>query len=130
MYITLFDTLLQIGNPHINKLSESDSKTVLDCIADKSGKYLSEDDFPVYVAREDIKMEKKKFAVSAETKTAIKEYYKSVQELCEAQTAFMESTRELESKTDNKEIFLDIIRQVQLLAVQVNIRMREEEETL
>ena len=36
----------------------------------------------------------------------------------------------MESKIDNKEIFLDIIKQVQLLAVQVNIRAREEEETL
>ena len=42
----------------------------------------------------------------------------------------MKSTREMESKIDNKEIFLDIVRQVQLPAVQVMIRMREEEETL
>ena len=42
----------------------------------------------------------------------------------------MKSTRTMESKIDNKEIFLDIVRQVQLSAVQVTIRMREEEETL
>ena len=44
-YITLYDTLLQTGDPHISKLSDSDRKTVLDCIAGKSGKYLSKDDF-------------------------------------------------------------------------------------
>ena len=58
-YITLYDTLLQIGNPHISKHNNSDRKTVLDCIADKSGKYLSEDDFAVYVAREDIEIKKR-----------------------------------------------------------------------
>ena len=36
-YITLYDTLLQIGDPNIAKLRNSDRKTVLDCIADKSG---------------------------------------------------------------------------------------------
>ena len=42
----------------------------------------------------------------------------------------MQSVQELEDKIDDKEIFLDIIKQVQLPAVQVNIRMREAEETL
>ena len=36
----------------------------------------------------------------------------------------------MKSKIDNKEIFVDIIRQVQLPAVQVMIRTREDEETL
>ena len=80
--------------------------------------------------QEDVEIKKKQVAVSNEAKVAIKKYYKAAQDLCEAQTAFMKSTWEIESKIDNKEIFLDIIRQVQLLAVQVTIRMREEEETL
>ena len=130
VYIILYDTLLQIGNPHIAKLSNSDRKTVLDCIADKSGKYLSEDDFAVYVAREDVEIKRKQYAVSTEAKSAIKEYYKAAQDLYKAQTAFMKSTHEMEFKIDNKEIFLHIVRQVQLPAVQVIIRMREEEETL
>ena len=128
-YVTLYDTLLKIGDPHIAKLGNSDRKTVLDCIADKSGKYLSEDDFAVYVEREDVQTKKKQFAVSIEAKAAIKEYYEAAQGLCEAQTVFMKKTRELEALV-NKEIFLDIIRQVQLPAVQVMIRMREQEETL
>ena len=36
---------------------------------------------------------------------AIKEYYKAAQDLCEAQTAFMKSTWEMESKIDNKKSF-------------------------
>ena len=58
-YITLYDMLLQIGDPHISKLCDSDRQTVLNCIADKSGKYLSEDDFAVYVSKEDTDFEKK-----------------------------------------------------------------------
>ena len=130
MYITLYDKLIQIGNQHITKLSDSDRQTVLNSIADKSGKYLSEDEFVVYVSKENTGFEKKKYKVGNEAKAAIKQYYQSVQELCEAQTAFMQSTQELEDKIDDKEIFLDIIKQVQLPAVQVNIRTREEEETL
>ena len=103
---------------------------MLNCITDKSGKYLSKDDFALYVSKEDTDYKKKKFAVSAEAKAAIKQYYQSAQELCEVQTAFMQSTQELESKIADKEIFLDIIKQVQLPTAQVNIRMREAEETL
>ena len=59
-YITLYDTLLQISNPHINKLSDSYRKTVLYCIADKSGKYFSKNDFADYVAREDVEITREK----------------------------------------------------------------------
>ena len=41
-----------------------------------------------------------------------------------------ESTRVLESKLENKDLFLDIIRQVQLPAVQVMVRTWEQEEIL
>ena len=102
---------------------------MLDCIADKSGKYLSEDDFAVYVKRAEVEKEKKQYAVSSKAKEAIRQYYKATVGLCEAQTTLMEKTRELEAAVD-KEIFLDIIRQVQLPAVQVTIRTREQEETL
>ena len=103
---------------------------MLNCIADKSGKYLSNDDFAVFVSKEDTDFEKKKYRVSDTAKAAIKQYYQSAQELCEAQTAFMQSTWELENAITDKEVLLDIIKQVQLQAVQVNIRTREVEETL
>ena len=55
----LFDKLLAIGNPHILKFDDADRKTVLDCITDKSGKYLSEDKFALYVSREEVRIDKK-----------------------------------------------------------------------
>ena len=42
----------------------------------------------------------------------------------------MQKTREIQEVVDDDDIFLDIIRQVQLLAVQVMVRMRSEEEKL
>ena len=42
----------------------------------------------------------------------------------------MKSTCTLEEKIVNKEVFLDIIKQVQLPVVQVHVRTREEKEKL
>ena len=50
--------------------------------------------------------------------------------LCKAQTNFMESTKVLESKLEDKAVFLDIIKQVQLPAVQVLIKKIEEMEAI
>ena len=46
------------------------------------------------------------------------------------QTNFMESAKVLESKLENKELFLDIIKQVQLPAVQVSVQTIEEEKAM
>ena len=130
VYTMLYDTLLTIGDPHIPKFSDSDRKTVLDCVADKSGKFLSEDKFAVYIEKEDVEIKKMQVKVSGDAKEAIKGYYQAAHDLCQTQTTFMECTRVLESKLDNKELFLDIIRQVQLPAVHATVRTREQEETL
>ena len=53
-----------------------------------------------------------------------------MQDLCESQAVFMQKTREMEAAVNDENIFLDIIRQVQLPAVQVKARMRSEEEAL
>ena len=129
-YNTLYDKLLKIGDHHIPKFSDSDKQTVLDCITDMSGKYLSENSFAIYVEKDDLEIEKKRYQVSDKEKKTIKQYYQSATELCEAQTAFMQSTRELEKEINDREIFLDIIKQVQMSTVQVNIRTREQEETI
>ena len=126
----LFDKLLVIDDPHIPQFSKADRKTVLDCIADKSGKYLSEDDFAVHISREEVKIAKKQYTVSAEEKVAIKDYYDKAKDLCDTQAAFMQSTCTLADKIKTKEIFLDIVKQVQLLVVQVHVCTREEEEKL
>ena len=49
---------------------------------------------------------------------------------CEAQTNLMASTKVLEEKIKDKAVFLDIIKQVQLPAVQVLVRTVEEIEAL
>ena len=78
----------------------------------------------MYVEKEEVEI--KKVKVSGDAKEAIKDYCQAAHDLCLAQTTFMESTRVLESKLNNKELFLDIIRPVQLPAVQVTVRMREQ----
>ena len=70
-----------IGDLHIPKFNNADRKTVLDCIADKPGKYLSEDDFAVYVSREEITITKKPYTVNDEEKVAIRDYYDKAKDL-------------------------------------------------
>ena len=50
--------------------------------------------------------------------------------LCEAQQNFAKSTQVLEQKIEDKSVFLDIIKQVQLPSVQVQVRKVEELERL
>ena len=63
-------------------------------------------------------------------KKHLKDYYYAVHTLCEAQTNLASSTKVLEEKIEDKSVFLDIIKQVQLPAVQVQIRTVEEMEKL
>ena len=128
-YITLFDTLQQLGDPHIDNLTNADRQQVFKCITDRTGRSLSEDDFAMYVEQEE-EEEKPKYRLTGDAKETLKDYYDAVYTLCEAQTKFMLSTKVLEQKIDDKSVFLDIIKQVQLPAVQVSIRTVEELEKL
>ena len=74
-YDTLYDSLLRIGDPHIPRFSESNRKTVLDCIADKSGKFLKEDGFAVYIEQEEAEIKKTQVKLSGDAKEAIRDYY-------------------------------------------------------
>ena len=51
-YIALFNTLQQLGDPHIDNLTEADRKQVFKCIRDKTGRFLSEDNFVTYIEKE------------------------------------------------------------------------------
>ena len=52
-YKELYDTLLQIGKPHIKGLEKADGNAVLASIADKSGQFISEvDKYTVYVSKD------------------------------------------------------------------------------
>ena len=63
-------------------------------------------------------------------KAALKDYYDTVDTLSQAQANLAHSTKVLEEKIEDKTVFLDIIRQMQLPAVQVSVRTVEEEEQL
>ena len=58
------------------------------------------------------------------------DYYDAVHTLCEVQQNFAKSTQVLEKKIEDKSVFLDIIKQVQLPSVQVQIRTVEEMENM
>ena len=90
---------------------------------------MSENDFVVYVEREEEK-KKPKYKLTGDAKEALRDYYDVVHTLCEAQENFARSTQVLEEKIEDKPLFLDIIQQVQLPAVQVQVRMVEELEKL
>ena len=53
-YKLLFNTVLELGDPHIKGLKKADRDATLACIADKSGQFLSEvDQCTVYVSKKD-----------------------------------------------------------------------------
>ena len=128
-YITLFDTLQQLGDPHIDNFKEADRKQVFKCIRDRTGFFLSEDGLVKYAELEEEK-EKPKDILTGDAKEAFKDYYDAVHTLCKAQTNFLASTNVLEKKIEDKSVFLDIIKQVQLPAVQVTVAAIEELEKL
>ena len=128
-YNTLFDTLQQLGDPHIDYFDQANREQVFKCIRDRTGRFLSEDEFTIYVEQEEEK-QKPRFNLKGEAREAVKDYYDTVHTLCEAQKKFALSTQVLEEKIEDKSVFLDIIRQVQLPAVQVSIRTVEELEKL
>ena len=41
-YDTLFDKLLRIGDPHIEKFPQADKQTVIKCIRDRTGRFLKQ----------------------------------------------------------------------------------------
>ena len=121
-YITLFDILLQLGKSHKDNFANADRQQVLKCIKDRMGRFLSEDEFTLYVEREDIDLRKPRLKPNDEAKEALTDYYDAVHTLCKAQTNLMAGTKVLEEKLEDKAVFLDIIQQVQLPAVEVLVR--------
>ena len=125
----LFDTLQQLGNPHIDNLDQANREQVFRCISYKTGRFLSKDEFTLYVEQEEEK-QKPRYKLTGDVKEALTDYYDTVHTLCEVQKNFASSTQVLEEKIEDKSVFLSIIQQVQLPAVQVQVRMVEELEKL
>ena len=78
-----------------------------------------------YVETEEEK-KRPKYVLTGDAKIALTDYYDAVHMLCEAQQNFAKSTQVLEKKVEDKSVFLDIIKQVQLPSVKVEIRTVEE----
>ena len=128
-YIRLFDKLLELGSPYIDDFDQADREQVFKCIRDKTGRFLDDDDFVTYVETEEEK-KKPKYVFTGDAKLALTDYYNAVHTLCEVQQNFAKSNQVLEKKIEDKSIFLDIIKQVQLPSVQVQVRTVEELEKL
>ena len=128
-YIKLFDKLLELGSPYIDNFDQADREQVFKCIRDKTGRFLDDDEFVTYVETEEVK-EKPRYVLTSDTKVALTNYYDAVHTLCKAQQNFSKSTQVIEKKIEDKSIFLDIIKQVQLPSVQVQVRTVEELEKL
>ena len=128
-YIKLFDKLMELGSPYIDNFDQGDREQVFKCIRDKTGRFLNDDDFVTYIETEEEK-EKPKYDFTRDAKLALTDYYYAVHTLCEAQLNFAKSTQVLEKKIEDKSIFLDIIKQVQLPSVKVQVRTVEEMEKI
>ena len=128
-YIRLFNKLMELGSPYIDNFNQADREQVFKCIRDKTGRFLNDDDFMTYVETEEEK-KKPKYVFTCDAKLALTDYYDAVYTLCEAQQNFAKSAQVLEKKIEDKSIFLDIIKQVQLPSVKVEIRTVEEMEKM
>ena len=128
-YIRLFNKLLELGSPYIDNFDQADREQVFKCIRDKTGRFLDDDDFVMYVETEEEK-KKPRYILTGNAKVALTDYYDTVHMLCEAQQNFAKSTQVLEEKIEDKSIFLDIVKQVQLPSVKVEIRTVEEMERM
>ena len=128
-YIRLFNKLLELGSPYIDNFNQADREQVFKCIRDKTGRFLDDDDFVMYIETEKEK-EKPRYVLTGDAKVALTDYYDAVHMLCEAQQNFAKSTQVLEKKIADKSVFLDIIKQVQLPSVQVQVRTVEEMEKM
>ena len=128
-YIRLFNKLMELGSLYIDNFDQADREQVFKCIRDKTGRLLNDDNSVMYVETEEEK-KKPKYVFTCDTKLALTDYYDAVHTLCEAQQNFAKSTQVLEKKIEDKSIFLDIIKQVQLPSVKVEIRTVEEMEKM
>ena len=93
--------MLQIGDPHIENLEKAVSEQVFNCIKDRTGRCLSENEFAMYVEKGE-PAEKPKYRFTGDAREALKDYYDAVHTLCEAQTNLMASTKVLEEKIKDK----------------------------
>ena len=93
-YNRLFDELLKLGDPYIDNFNQAVREQVFKCIRDKTGRFLDNDDFVMYVETEEEK-QKLRYVLTGGAKAALTDYYDAVHTLCEAQQNFAKSTQVL-----------------------------------
>ena len=54
-YIRLFNKLLELGGIYIDKFNQADREQVFKCIRDKTGRFLDDDNFVMYIETEEEK---------------------------------------------------------------------------
>ena len=86
-YIRLLNKLLELGNPYIDDFGQTDREQLCKCIRDKTGRFLDNDDFMMYVETEEEK-KKPRYNFTGDAKEALTDYYDAVHTLCEAQQNF------------------------------------------
>ena len=107
-YLKLYTELLEIWLPREIKLATADRKTVLDSVADKTGKFIDEMDKElIYIHQEAEEI--------TQARKAMKEYYEAVRQMCDVQLVLMAKTARIQEKLNNDKTFLEIIRHVQLM---------------
>ena len=97
----LYDKLQQLGSPHIVGLDQADKEQVFKCIRDRTGRFLTQDGFVLYIETEE-EIEKPRYSLTGKAKEVLKDYYDAVHMLCEAQTNSAKSTQVLEEKIEDK----------------------------
>ena len=90
-YDMLYDKLQQLDSPHIVGLDQADKEQVFKCIRDRTGRFLTQDGFVLYIETEE-EIEKPRYSLTGKAKEVLKDYYDAVHMLCEAQTNFAKST--------------------------------------
>ena len=73
-YDTLFDKLQQLDRPHISNFDQADKEQVFKCIRDRTGRFLTQDEFVLYVETEQ-EIEKIKYNFTGDAKEALQDYY-------------------------------------------------------
>ena len=73
-YDTLYDRLQELGAPHKEGLDQADKQQVYNCIKDRTGMFLSQDENVLYVDMEE-EFEKPKLRLTGEAKEALRNYY-------------------------------------------------------
>ena len=76
-YDTLFNKLQQLGAPHIPNFDQANKEQVFSCIRDRTGRFLTQNEFVLYVETEE-EIKKPKYNLTGDTKEALQEYYNVV----------------------------------------------------